>query len=73
MMYPSMKVQFEVWFRASIVLQISSASAINNHNLCKTIAVGALKFVVFSKSSKISVWFTSFSNFCDASLNVREV
>ena len=37
------RIAIEVWFRASIVLKISSASAINDPIFCKGFAVRALK------------------------------
>ena len=37
------RISIEVWFRASIVLEISSASAMNDPNFCQGFAVRALK------------------------------
>ena len=56
--------------RTSIVLQISPATAKKKAISVTEFQSEHWSFVVFSQSWKISVWFMSFSNFWDASLNL---
>ena len=52
------------------ILQISPATAINNPDFRKIIAIRTSFLQNISQNSKISVWFTSASNCCDSSLNL---
>ena len=55
--------------RTSIIPQFSCAITVNNSNSRKELQSGHWSFLVFSQSSKTSVWFLSF-NLCVASLNL---
>ena len=64
------RITIEIWFRASIVRHISSASARNNHHFCEGLAVRALKLYSVVEEPEDFCLVMSLRNFCDASLNL---